>query len=314
MFHYHYMFKIIIKNMLNIIIRSLLASIIHIPSNILILFILDKMKCNKSKNFVMYIIRILNFYAYNKILSYLGKIMNDRFKNIFTRREKKFSIIPLIDNYDSKNVINQNFLYFDIPLYLKFVDLYNKIDKNQDIVIIIQLTNINLTLVEAICNHILDHKGKITCYIPNYILSTGLLVTLCCDTIILHRNAIIALCDNKIITKKGIQYSLSSIINTVNYKQTRDHPIKENWLAFYCEAKKYIDKRTLLLEHICKKKYNNKIKRYIINEFFNNKNSYDKMFSAQEFKNILNDFKIKIVDQIPDNIENYIKISVNLDY
>lgn len=208
------------------------------------------------------------------------------------------------NNFDQFTLMIED---IDMTSQLNFIQKFENVPKNHDIIIIIQTVGGPLIYIEAICNCILNYKGKdkIKCYIPYYTCSGGLMIALCCDKIIIGKNAVISPCDGQ-IDIDGMFCSYSTIIEAVEYKKRIGQSIREEWLVADLEAKKCIDRHIKFINRLCRAKfYNNNIKNKLFIEFFSGKYSHDHIFTAQDFVE-LNVVNSNIVDKFPQMIHNYL--------
>jgi hypothetical protein len=137
---------------------------------------------------------------------------------------------------------------------------------------------------EAICNCIStykqqNHKGKIIAYIPYYAYSGGCAIALACDKIIMNMNAILGPCDAQQYVN-GVYYSISSIINTVEFKKN-NQPIKEVWLTSYNNALLCKDRQLNYFNTLMKSgNFSEDVWKLIYKNFFNGERNHDEIFSA----------------------------------
>jgi len=242
---------------------------------------------------------------------YIFKKLYECKKNYDKKQITNNNIIPIIHSTNISIMDNDNMI--TIKTHMDFVKAYEDINKDKDINIIMHTVGGALSSAEAICNCITNHqqsnhKGKINVYIPYYSYSGGCMIALACNKIIMSRNAIIGPCDaQKHITST---HSIAAIIDTVDYKKIMKEKIDENWLASSYDAKLCKERQ---LEYVNKLitsgRFTKEIGETIYDEFFSGKYNHDKIFSAQEVKNL--GLNVEIVDEIPfaikkvvDNIKN----------
>ena len=215
------------------------------------------------------------------------------------------NVIPIIHNnpkqgiyriFDSENMI-------DVNAHTNFIKMYNKLDKDKDIHLIIHTLGGSLSSAEAICNCMISHrgKGKIYCYVPYYAYSGGLLIALFSDKIFVLENTIFGPCDGQQMIDKFKYYSITSIISTVEYKKENKEPIKELWLASYEDAKNCRLRQRKFIGKL-KDNYDHETLDKIYEEFLSGKYNHDKIFSAQDMVEI--GVNIEIVDQMPTFVDD----------
>ena len=174
-----------------------------------------------------------------------------KFKNNWYQKKMiKQNIISIIHSSNSSLLSLAGDNTIGLTTHIEFIKSYNKLDKNKDIHIILHTTGGALSSAEAICNCIANHTGvgKIIAYIPYYSYSGGCMIALACDSIVMTKNAILGPCDAQ-KSNFTTQYSIASVIDTVNYKKQNNEKIKEEWLANSYDAilckdrqRKYVEK------------------------------------------------------------------------
>lgn len=242
----------------------------------------------------------------------ISNIWNYLRKSLIKNKIKKMNAILLVHKYKGIPYYIDQLGHINITTQLDFLKSYEEMDKDKDIHIIIQTIGGKMICSEAICNCILNHKGKgkIKCYIPYYTYSGGLMIALSCDQIIISKNAIISPCDGQIVTKNNKSYSSSSIMEAVAYKKNKDEQIKEEWLAVDLEAKKCMERHKIFLNKLCKiKSYDEELKQILYDEFFSGKYNHDYAITAENIGNI-NKLNVSIVDKFPDFIKELLESSL----
>lgn len=230
----------------------------------------------------------------------------------FYRRRKLIqnNIIPIVHNNENSYRffgISESDSMISIKSHMDFIKMYDKMDKDKDINVVIHTLGGALSSAEAICNCILNHtgKGKIVCYVPFYSYSGGCLIALCCDKIVMRQNSVLGPCDAQKPVGALSIHSVASIINTVNYKKTNKEKITEEWLASSFDATLCKDRQRSFIDKLIKyKKYSKEQGDVIYEEFFSGKYNHDKIFSAQDSKEIVNN--VEINNNTPINILNLI--------
>lgn len=245
-------------------------------------------------------------------LVYKSRNIYFRIKTFF--REKKMvknNIIPIVHNnnstYSSK-LFGGNDDMININTHMDFIKKYEKMDKDKDIVIVMHTLGGALTCAEAISNCILNHKGKgkIICIVPYYAYSAGCFIALCCDKIIMSKNSILGPCDAQKPVGALQTYSISSILKTINYKISKNDKIKEDWLASSFDAELCKTRQSDFLNKIMiHGKMDGVVKDRVYEEFFSGKYNHDKIFSAQDAKEI--GVNIEIIEEIPKDIKDIIE-------
>lgn len=192
--------------------------------------------------------------------------------------------------------------YIQIGTQLKFLEQYEKLDKDKDINLIIETVGGTIASAEAICNYILNHKGKgkIRCYIPHYAHSGGCMIALTCDEIIMTANSVISPCDAQhtmsILSKP---HSSSAILYTAKYKKDKDEKINEEWLASEHDAMLCSTRQRKFMDKLINKgKYTKEVGEKIYDEFFSGKYNHDQIFTAEEALEL--GLKVSIIDSNPN--------------
>ena len=235
---------------------------------------------------------------------YLFKKLYD-LKTLYKKKQlTNNNIITIIHSQNASIINNDNAI--TIKTHMDFIKAYEKIDKDKDINIIMHTVGGALSSAEAICNCIANHqqsdyKGKINVYIPYYSYSGGCMIALACDKIIMSKNAILGPCDAQKYV--GCTHSIAAIIDTVNYKKEMKEKINETWLASSYDAKLCKERqREYVNKLIQSNKFTKEVGNMIYDEFFSGKHNHDKIFSAQQAKDL--GLNIEIVDDMPFNIKN----------
>ncbi len=227
-------------------------------------------------------------------------------KSIYKKREfKNNNIITIVHSTDA-SLLNRNDSSITIKTHMDFVKAYEKMDKDLDIHIVMHTVGGALSSAEAICNCIANHKqmlykGKIIVYIPYYSYSGGCMIALACDKIVMNKNAILGPCDAQQMVLNV--HSIASIIDTVKYKKEMKEKIAETWLAASYDAQLCKERQLEYINKLIKSnRFSKELGDIIYNEFFSGKYNHDKIFSAQEAKEIGLD--IEIVESMPQIIKN----------
>lgn len=229
-----------------------------------------------------------------------------------TRSINSQNFIPLITSTRSSlmSSLTKNNDAIDSKSFCDFSQLYDKLDLDKDITVIIHTHGGMMSSGEAIINMILNHNvrsgrtGKIKCFIPHFAYSCGFLIALACDEIVMYRNAIVGPCDAQMPIGSS-HHSLDAIIKTVEYKKAHDQKIDENWYASYTDALKCVERQQALVKKLTESgQFSEELGERIHNEFFTGKYNHDKIFTPAELQEI--GIKVTIVDEIPDNIKSLV--------
>jgi ATP-dependent protease ClpP protease subunit len=199
-----------------------------------------------------------------------------------------------------------------LKTHMDFLKSYEKVDKNKDIHIIIHTTGGELSSAEAICNCIDNHRkqnneGKIKIYIPYYAYSGGCMIALACDEIIMTCNAILGPCDAQ--SYVGGVHSVAAIVETVKYKKEMKEKITEEWLAGCYDAELCKDRQQKYVNKLVNSKiFSEDIGKIIYEEFFSGKYNHDRIFPAQDAKDL--GLQITIVKEMPKMINDIINYHI----
>lgn len=218
---------------------------------------------------------------------------------------RKNNIISIIHSTANLNLTLSD-TTITINTHMNFIKEYEKMNKDEDIHIIMHTTGGALSSAEAICNCILNHqqgnyKGKIIAHIPYYAYSGGCMIAIACDKIIMSTNAILGPCDGqKLIT--GV-HSISSIINTVKHKTEKGEKTSEIWIAASLDAELCIKRQAKYVDKLVKSgKFSEDIGAKIYQEFFSGQYNHDQTFNAEEALSL--GLNIEIVNAMPPRIAN----------
>jgi len=243
--------------------------------------------------------------------SYLIPWISTKYKNYLVRKLEKDNIMTIVHTSNSSISsilgIDKDNSMISIKTHMDFIKTYEKLDKDKDIHLIIHTTGGALSSAEAICNCISNHtgKGKFICYVPYYAYSGGAMIMLSCDKVVMLKNAIIGPCDAQKPTGSLVVHSVASIIDTVNYKKSKDEKISEEWLASCYDANLCKERQREYVNKLVKEnRFPSSIAEIIYTEFFSGKYNHDKVFSAQEALAL--GVNIEIVDKLPDHITNVV--------
>ncbi len=246
----------------------------------------------------LYFLIVKSMKGNQKTLDYVIKICNLR--SLYKKRQ--------FANDNIINIIHSNNTRITDQTHIDFVKAYEKMNKDLNIHILIHTIGGALSCSEAICNCIINHKqsnykGKIFAYIPYYAYSGGCMIAITCDKIIMSKNAVLGPCDGQQMIIRT--HSFSSIVATVNYKKAKGEPISEEWLAAYYNSQLSLERQLEYINKLIKSnKFSEELGKIIYNEFFSGKYNHDKIFSAQEAKEI--GLNIEIVESMPKIIKNVI--------
>jgi len=227
-------------------------------------------------------------------------------KSIYKKRQFTNNNIINIIHSTNMSVLSLNDTSITIKTHMEFIKAYEKMDKDLDIHIVMHTVGGALSSAEAICNCIANHKlsnykGQIIVYIPYYSYSGGCMIALACDKIVMCKNAIMGPCDAQQLVLNV--HSVASIIDTVKYKKEMKEKIAETWLAASYDAQLCKERQLDYIKKLVKTgKFSEELGNKIYEEFFSGKYNHDKIFSAQEAKEI--GLNIDIVDTMPNIITN----------
>lgn len=218
-----------------------------------------------------------------------------------TRSINSQNFIPVITCTRSSlmSSLTKNNDAIDSGSFCDFSQLYDKLDLDKDIIVIIHPHEGMLTSAEDIINMILNHNfksrrtGKIKCFIPHFAYSCGFLIALACDEILMYKNAIVSPC----------YHSLDSFIKMVEYKKSHNQKIDEIQYICYTDALKCVELQETSVRKLTESgHFSEELGKRIHNEFYTGKYNYDKIFTPAELEEI--GLKVSIVDEIPDNIKS----------
>ena len=230
-----------------------------------------------------------------------------KFKNNwYHRKMTNQNIIAIIHSANASILSLGGDTMIGLNTHIEFIKNYNKMDKDKDIHIILHTTGGALSSAESICNCIANHagKGKIIAYIPYYSYSGGCMIALACDKIVMAKNAILGPCDAQ-KASLTTQYSVASVIDTVNYKKENKEKIKEEWLAHSYDANLCKDRQKKYVEKLMKcGHFTENIGNKIYEEFFSGKYNHDKIFSAADAIEL--GINVDTVDIMPELIKNIV--------
>lgn len=237
------------------------------------------------------------------------------YKSYKKNRLVKNNIIDIVHKIDQGSAISSLLSSTDtcitIKTHMDFVKTYEKMDKDKDIHVLIHTVGGALSSAEAICNCIANHKGKgkVIAYIPYYAYSGGCAIMLACDKVFMHRNAIIGPCDAQKPVGKLSTHSIKAIIDTVEYKKDKDQKIDEEWYANSVDAESCKTRQKGFVDNLVKRgTLHEQLAEKIYDEFFSGKYNHDKIFSAQEAKEL--GLNVEIVDSMPAVLKDIVE-SIN---
>lgn len=198
--------------------------------------------------------------------------------------------------------------HIQIATQLKFLEQYEKLDKDRDINLIIETVGGAMSSSEAICNYILNHKGKgkIRCFIPRYAHSGGCMIALTCDEIIMTPNSIISPCDAQhCMGLFARPHSNSAIMYTAKYKKERSEKIDETWLASEHDALLCSERQQKFMDKLVDRgKYDKETGKVIFEEFFSGKYNHDHLFSAEDAQRL--GLNVQITDRVPEWVRKFL--------
>jgi membrane-bound ClpP family serine protease len=239
--------------------------------------------------------------AISSLLEYLHKSSAKR----KLKKNNTIAIIHKCEQSESIFALDKVEEGIDVKTLLKFQREYKLLNKNEDIYIVLQTNGGDMMWTEAICNSILSHKGKgkIRCYIPNYALSGGLMIALCCDEIIMIDSAIVSPCDGQFVAKANMSFPTSSIVDAISFKKEKSEPVKEEWLSAFFDAKNCMSRQKDFVEKLCTAKgYDGSTHQIIYEEFFSGKHNHDRAFTASDIVKFGSKLPITVVDKLPDYV------------
>jgi ClpP class serine protease len=246
---------------------------------------------------------------------YLMKLGYSKFsKRSLNNNIKKNNAIPIVHADDSSifTVITSggNVSHIDTKCYTDFIKAYELITKDNDyvdITIVMYTHGGSLSSSEAIANTIFNHrgKGKITCIIPYYAYSGGFFIALCCDKIVMFKNAIVGPCDAQTSMGKTGTYSVASVIHAVEHKKDAKENIKEEWLAEAHNSQLARERQKKFMDKLVEEgRYEQDVCDRIYNEFFAGKHNHDKVFSARVLTAL--GINVEIADTMPSFIKDFV--------
>jgi len=246
---------------------------------------------------------ILGVVSYTYYASYYGKIVREKINSIVDDP----NIIEIIHKARNSLFGDGNESSIGLSTCHRFIKAYEKVDPNRDIKIIIHTPGGAVTAVEAIVNCMLNHTGtgRFIAYIPYYAYSGGCAIALSCHEIIVTKNSIVGPCDGQ-LTKGFGGFSVSSIIQAVEYKKNHGEPIKEDWLALSRDAGICHERQMKFLDKIVDKGImTNETKDKVYEELFTGKYNHDTIFVPDQLIDM--GLNVSIVDQMPPEIIHYLE-------
>jgi ClpP class serine protease len=151
-----------------------------------------------------------------------NQIVSNKLEDVENRRQSK---IIIIKHKDSGGAISNMFSKSDCLTHedaLQFIKTLRDVPENQPLEIILHTPGGSLNAASVIVNAMLNHKGKVIVYIPQYAMSAGLIIALAADEIFLDKNAFMGPADPQI----ALGYSASSIL-----AYTKKFENKESWFT-----------------------------------------------------------------------------------
>ena len=120
---------------------------------------------------------------------------------------------------------------------LSFIKTLRSIPEDKTVEIILTTPGGSLAAAEVIVNAILNHKGKVIVYIPEYACSTGTIISLAANEIYLGKNAFMGPADPQF----RFGYSASSLISYTDELKNEGSWITDIAKLVKSEAKKSMD-------------------------------------------------------------------------
>lgn len=226
-------------------------------------------------------------------------------QNIYLNRQmKKNKVIPIIHKY--KFGVIRRFLgldeqeHIDSTTLLQFSKNYSQYKETDDINIVIQTVGGTATETDAICNFILNHKGRVTCYIPNYAYSGGLQIALSCHEIVVTNNSSMTPCD---VVSKAVPsaYRLLLALSDINLQYRPglrlNKIIAEDQLE---QGKRFLNRVWNV------RRYDPELKEKVFVTLFSGYYSHSQFMSATDIKAL--GLPITIVDVMPKFVDQSLKL------
>ena len=253
------------------------------------------------------------YYFYNKIINYFSN-----------KKKLQHNTIPIVHSNESnilKTVLSSNGTMINTNTHMDFLKTYETLDKTKDIYVVMHTKGGSLSSAEAIINCIINHtsnitdnhtdnhtdnrNGKIICVIPYYAYSAGCCIALCCDKIIMHKNAIVGPCDAQLSNGLTSSHSVASIVYAVEHKKEKNEKIEEKWLASSYDAELCKKRQREFMNKLVKhNKYTQETADKIYEEFFSGKYNHDQVFSAEDLIDL--GVNVEVVDNIDKNIRCFL--------
>ena len=245
---------------------------------------------------------VIGCVAYSYYSSYYGKMLRERIHSTIDDP----NIIQIVHKARNSIFGDGNESSIGLSTCHRFIKAYEKVDPNRDVRIIIHTPGGAVTAVEAIVNCMLNHTGtgRFIAYIPYYAYSGGCAIALSCHEIIVTKNSIVGPCDGQ-LTKGFGGFSVSSIMQAVEYKKDHGEPIKEDWLALSRDAGICHERQMKFLDKIVAKEImSNETKDKVYEELFTGKYNHDTIFTPDQL--IEMGLNVSVVDQMPPEITHYL--------
>lgn len=206
-------------------------------------------------------------------------------KVIFINHGKKPSSfgIGLLDSEESLTLTDSK----------KFVDIMRDISPNTKITLIINTPGGSLSAAEIIIHSLINHKGKITTYIPYSSMSAGTIITLTSDEIYMDKNAYCGPIDPQI----GY-FSANDIIRYSDDYASGTSIISDIVRLMVKQANATLDRVKGILQTIHSTKNMTYDLNKIYDELLVGKHNHDKPLFVEKMTNILPNVKVGIPNEV----------------
>lgn len=215
------------------------------------------------------------------------------------------NIIPIINKLADSIVdgaLGKSDNTITFKTFVKFAKAYDKIDKDQDINVVILTPGGDLGAVEAIINIMMSHtgQGRFIAHIPFYAYSGGTALALACHEIRMLPRSVVGPCDGQIHIN-GVKGPTSTIIDAVDAKCERGENVSEKWIvARDMSIKCRIRQRSLIERLVNKGIMTTDTGERVFEELFSGKHNHDMSFSAQDLAVL--GLNVNVVDSFPREI------------
>jgi ClpP class serine protease len=177
----------------------------------------------------------------------------------------------------------------------RFINIFNNIDENKQIDIILVTPGGSLTCTEAICNILSNHKGQVNVFVPKYCFSAGTMISLCADQIYLNHASQMGPIDPQFFVPANI------IKNIAKHKKLAD--MNDITLGLYEESLKALNSVDSIARKCLRKNYSAEDIEIILGQLNGDKYLHGKCFDYNDLVNM----KLKIKKDMPTDIKKLIK-------